>query len=313
MFGVVIPYFQRMRGLLYRAVRSVIDQTGVSPPFIVIVDDGSPHPAWIELEAFSDAERRTMLVIEQLNAGVSVARNRALDAMPDAVDAIAFLDPDDVWHDDHLLAAQTALDHGCDFYFADHIREGADYSRFVECALNLDDHIRLDSERELYDYQGSLFDVIVRRSPVGTSTVIYRRAIGPKVRFQTGLSANEDTLYWLYLLSNARNIVFCSKIMVSYGTGVGLFVSAKWGTMNRVRYLYDSDKFHTSLPMRFSLSSELREWNNHWLSDIRHEFAINILHLVRKKSDLDWNIIFQFALRHPKILIDFLKILIKKI
>jgi hypothetical protein len=42
--GVVIPYFQREAGLLHRALSSVAAQDH-RPVQVVVVDDGSPHPA----------------------------------------------------------------------------------------------------------------------------------------------------------------------------------------------------------------------------------------------------------------------------
>ena len=45
MIGVVIPYFQRMPGLLNRALRSVAAQEGQHPLQVYVVDDTSPVPA----------------------------------------------------------------------------------------------------------------------------------------------------------------------------------------------------------------------------------------------------------------------------
>jgi succinoglycan biosynthesis protein ExoW len=304
MIGVIVPYFQRSPGLLRRAVRSALDQSGIPPSLIVIVDDGSPHPARLELEAFSEAERRNIALIEQSNAGVSTARNRALDAMPDTIDTIAFLDPDDTWHADHLLNAQVVLDHGCDFYFADHIREGADCSRFVECGLNPADHIVIDAVRSLFNYAGSLFDAIVRQSPVGTSTVVYRRDIGPEVRFEMALSANEDALFWLKLLAQRPRIAFRGKVSVDYGTGVGLFASAKWGTARNLRYLADIAAYHRSLPRLFRLSPELDHWNKNWRRQIRRDFALNVMHIVRHRETFDWRCVGEYFAHEPMMFFD---------
>jgi succinoglycan biosynthesis protein ExoW len=144
-FGVVIPYFQRTPGLLARAVRSALDQTGVETPLIVVVDDGSPHPARLEIESFSEAERKTIVLIEQRNGGVSVARNRAIDAMPETVDIIAFLDPDDAWHTGHLANGNIALGRGAALYFTDYIRPGATRSTFELGGMKLEQHIPIPS------------------------------------------------------------------------------------------------------------------------------------------------------------------------
>ncbi len=304
MFGIVIPYFQRTPGLLARAVRTALDQIGVETPLIVVVDDGSPHPAVRELELFSENERATIRLIEQSNAGVSAARNRALDAMPDTIDTIAFLDPDDAWHADHLLNAQVALDHGCDFYFADHIREGADRSRFAECGVNSSDHIEFDVERKLFHFKGSLFDAIVRQSPVGTPTVVYRRSVDQSLRFDTSLSANEDALFWLNLLERKPRIAFCNRITVDCGVGVNLFASAKWGTARNLRYLADIAAYHRSLPRLFSLSPEIDHWNTNWRRQLRRDFALNLMHMVRHRQTFDWLSAGKYFAQEPMMLLD---------
>ena len=47
--GIVIPFFQRKSGLLARAVASVIAQEKAEAAAIIVVDDGSPRPARVEL------------------------------------------------------------------------------------------------------------------------------------------------------------------------------------------------------------------------------------------------------------------------
>ena len=77
---IIIPYFQRTPGILVETIRSVLAQTATDW-HLIVVDDGSPHPARNELEALTDEERVNIRIIEQPNGGVSVARNRGLDAV----------------------------------------------------------------------------------------------------------------------------------------------------------------------------------------------------------------------------------------
>jgi len=303
-FGVIIPYFQRAPGLLARAVRSVFNQTYVGPVVIIVVDDGSPCPALSELDGFSSSESVTIELIEQSNAGVSVARNRALEAMPAGVDVIAFLDPDDAWHPDHLARAAAALDLGCDFYFADHVREGAVETRFAECGLVPERHRVLEPSLRLFSYEGSLFDAIVRQSPVGTSTVVFRKAIAAGVRFETSLSANEDALFWLNLLQQNPRVGFCGDVTVQYGVGVNLFASAIWGTARNLRYLTDIAAYHRSLPRLFSLSPELAMWNEAWCRQVRRDFVLNLLHLARRRQAIDWRVVAGYWAREPMMTVD---------
>ena len=109
--AVVIPYFQIRPGILRRALNSVVAQN--LPPDtrveIIVVDDGSPHPARAETASLILSEAYGLTLIEQPNAGVSSARNAALRAVAHDTTFIAFLDSDDIWHPDHLATAIRAL------------------------------------------------------------------------------------------------------------------------------------------------------------------------------------------------------------
>jgi glycosyltransferase involved in cell wall biosynthesis len=64
---------------------------------IVVVDDGSTDDGAARLRQFADPRLK---VIRQDNAGVAVARTRAMREGRGAY--VAFLDADDIWHPDHL-------------------------------------------------------------------------------------------------------------------------------------------------------------------------------------------------------------------
>jgi len=307
--GVIVPFFQRKTGLLTRAIQSVFDQTYVGRIVIIIVDDGSPCAARCELDGFLSNEVLSIELIEQSNAGVAAARNRALEAMPADVDVIAFLDPDDSWHPDHLARAAVALDLGCDFYFADHVREGAVETRFAECGLVPERHRVLEPPLRLFAYEGSLFDAIVRQSPVGTSTVVFRKAIAARIRFKTSLSASEDSLFWLNLLQQNPRVGFCGDVTVQYGVGVNLFASATWGTARNLRYLADIAAYHRSLPRLFSLSPDLAVWNEAWCRQVRRDFVLNLLHLARRRQAIDWRVLAGYWAREPMMTVDAARII----
>src|SRR4051812_6876591 len=117
--GVVIPYFQRERGLLRRSVDSVIAQELPSNVRlnVVIVDDSSPWPARDELAEHPLLIRSELTIIKQPNGGPGAARNAALDFMSsEEIEYVAFLDSDDAWYPLHIATALEYLQ-GCDLYF----------------------------------------------------------------------------------------------------------------------------------------------------------------------------------------------------
>ena len=88
--SVVIPLYNK-GPYIKRALSSVIDQT-FQDFEIIVVDDGSTDNGADVVRSFDDLRIR---LIQQENAGVSVARNHGIDEAK--AELIAFLDADDEW------------------------------------------------------------------------------------------------------------------------------------------------------------------------------------------------------------------------
>ncbi len=115
--SVVIPAYNAA-AFVGEAVASVLGQTR-QPDEIIVVDDGST-------DGTAALVRRTypsVIVLEQPNSGVSIARNNGLDAARG--DWVAFLDADDVWAPTKLERQWARIAAGpsdlvcvhCNYYF----------------------------------------------------------------------------------------------------------------------------------------------------------------------------------------------------
>ena len=100
--SVLIPLYNKASEV-ERTVRSVLAQS-VLPLEIIIVDDGSTDAS---LEVVRAIESPLIKVITQPNAGVSVARNRAIREARG--EWVALLDADDRWHADYLAEQQRMI------------------------------------------------------------------------------------------------------------------------------------------------------------------------------------------------------------
>jgi hypothetical protein len=113
-FSVVIPAYNSA-ATLRRAVESVLAQSWPAHE-IIVVDDGSTDDTWPLAREFGDQVR----LIHQPNAGVSIARNRGVEAATG--DWLAFLDADDWYYPDRLRwhAEWIAGDDCLDFLTGDY-------------------------------------------------------------------------------------------------------------------------------------------------------------------------------------------------
>lgn len=96
MFTVIIPVYNKAR-TLGKAIESVYAQEERAWE-MVVVDDGSTDDFAAAIAPYASDER--IRVIRQKNGGVSVARNRAIEAAREPY--LAFLDADDEWLPNHL-------------------------------------------------------------------------------------------------------------------------------------------------------------------------------------------------------------------
>jgi succinoglycan biosynthesis protein ExoW len=282
MIGVVIPYFQRTPGLLARAMTSVANQCRRDLR-IYVVDDGSPRPANIELASLPAGFPHSITVLNQENGGPGMARNRALDALDDDVETVAFLDSDDAWRSGRLARACLALAAGADFYFADHQREGEADTRFTQCRYEPDGAVLAQEQGIFWCSPGTVSRSIVKRSPVGTSTVVVRRAALGGSRFNDVLrSAGEDTLLWLELLGK-RPRVACGLVSeVAYGKGLNVFGHGAWGDARSLRTTLDEMRSQHFLRTRFSLPPDLQAESLAQTRRLDLSFCANVLACARR-------------------------------
>lgn len=104
--SVIIPTYNRAR-YISEALRSVLSQS-VKPLEIIVVDDGSTDNTREVVGALQEANPHDCIrYIYQANAGASAARNRGIAEARGT--HIAFLDSDDRFASEHVLAQHLAL------------------------------------------------------------------------------------------------------------------------------------------------------------------------------------------------------------
>ncbi|HEV2608904.1 MAG TPA: glycosyltransferase family 2 protein [Noviherbaspirillum sp.] len=291
--AVVIQFYQKSEGILLKAVRSALGQTGVGEVKIYVVDDASPVPARRELQALIDAYPSAIDIIEQPNAGPAAARNRGLDSIGTEVEYVAFLDSDDEWVDNHLSNAMRALDAGFDFYFSDHFQLNQTVSAFNRAGrIDVARHPRIGDADMLHAYSGDMFDQILMGNIIGTSTVVYRYRKFSDLRFREEfVYAGEDYLFWLELARLTERIAFSSACECKYGPGVNIFSGSGWGTEKSLIRLHHEMKFKKALNKLFRLSDEQARSTEQAVQALRKSFVADVLHRVAHRKPLDIDVL----------------------
>lgn len=198
--SVIIPTYNRAHTVL-DAVDSVLGQR-FGDLELIVVDDGSTDDTAVRLAAVAD---RRLRCIRGRHAGVSAARN--LGVAHAAGELVAFLDSDDLWHQDKLAcevdflrrhpeidAVFTDLEkHHGDVVTPSFMRETAVFSRHLRKAAYPDGLVLEPREMRL---------CLLEEVPIKPSALTLRRgAFDAAGRFDETWSSSED---WEFLLRLSR-------------------------------------------------------------------------------------------------------------
>ena len=104
MFSVIMPVYNGEK-FIDEAIESVFMQSE-NDWELIIVNDGSTDSTGEVLGKYDKNEK--IRIINQPNSGVSVARNNGMENAKG--DYIAFLDADDIWHDNHLETMKKLIE-----------------------------------------------------------------------------------------------------------------------------------------------------------------------------------------------------------
>jgi succinoglycan biosynthesis protein ExoW len=283
---VVIPFFQRSPGILRRALESIFAQDFVPTPSVIVVDDASPVPAVDEVASLPVEHAAHVTVIRQANAGPGAARNRALDALADDVDYVAYLDSDDIWLPGHLARAVAALEAGNDFYFSNyrdigHVEGAFEVRQRLEVAL----HEPVSGMPDIRLFSGDLCGAVLTACPVETSTVVFRWSEFRRLRFRREFRhAYEDLMYWFEIGSASALVVFSPVVGTQYGEGVNIYRSVEPNSEADMRLVVGSTMFGAGVRRVHRLTETQRSAVKSRLNRNRRALAYHLLHRARRRQ-----------------------------
>ena len=200
---VIIPLFNKQKWI-NRCVTSILNQSYTNIE-ILVVNDGSTDNSLAELDKIDDSK---IQVINQINGGVSSARNTGIDKASGKY--MAFIDADDEWNPMHL-------------YW---LVEG--FRKFPQAVLTCTDYVEIfdnikkpvlvkKSNINIHLIDNYLATLATGRFLLSGSSVLIKSSviIENKLRFNETMILGEDINYWL-LLERIGSFVFCDYIGLLY-------------------------------------------------------------------------------------------------
>lgn len=202
LISVIIPVYN-VADYLRKCVQSVLDNT-YRDLEVICIDDGSTDQSGEILDQMAADDCR-MIVIHQKNAGVSVARNRGLQAAGGQL--IAFIDSDDFIHPQYFASMLSCMEH----------REASlvvcGYRKFDETEIISPVRYKTIHYKRLS--RENFFDNLTARNMIWAR--LYRREDIGDLSFSPEVRISDDTLFNLSVISNIKDIkVYATEVPLYY-------------------------------------------------------------------------------------------------
>ncbi|MGN0335140.1 MAG: glycosyltransferase [Lachnospiraceae bacterium] len=205
--SVIVPVFNTAR-FLEKCITSIINQT-IYDLQIILIDDGSTDESGAICDKFAERDDRIM-VIHQVNAGVSAARNAGLR---EAIGRyIAFADSDDVLPEDayEILLNKMTIQSGL---IMGRMQRISEYGEFLDESTEFDTEtigreafIKELFEEKKLSYLGFLWDKLFLREVIEKNDLSFHPAI----------ALNEDRLFLLQYMLQVQTVLLDHHIVYYY-------------------------------------------------------------------------------------------------
>lgn len=207
MISIVIPLYNKQESFP-RTIESVISQTFTQWELIIVNDGSSDHSGELAREICKRDKR--IRLIEQKNAGISVARNNGIAAAKN--DLIAFLDADDCWCPDNLMSLVSLVElypkYSWFSTFAKNVCSDEDRNKLLcENKFMKVDEIKANSIIvDFFQHTLCNPDNLIHSS----SVMIHRTAINKAGGFPAGVAIQEDGDFF-FRLAMKEKVVLLQK------------------------------------------------------------------------------------------------------
>ena len=197
--SIIVPVYN-CRDYLERCVNSLLQQTHRDLQ-LIIVDDGSSDGSGELCDRFAGADSR-VTVIHQKNAGVSAARNAALEVATG--EYIGFVDADDYIREESYAVALEAME-GVDIVMWDTVTVWNNGNTAPDTIPLLEKDCVIARE----DWTPQL----LAQMAGSACRCLYRRKLLTDATFPVGIKLSEDRLFNLHAMGKAKGLRYLKRGM----------------------------------------------------------------------------------------------------
>ena len=197
--SIIVPVY-KVEKYIKNCIDSILKQS-YRDWELLLVDDGSPDSSAQICDEYALKDDR-IIIIHKVNAGLSSARNVALDLSLNC-DYITFLDSDDFWHPEYLsIMMKMCIENDADIVKCSFIRGNN----------NVFPNIKLYHDIKAYDnhsiFLSGMANIII-------CAKIFKKSLWNDIRMPIGLYNEDDWTTWK-LYYNAKCIIITSDSLYYY-------------------------------------------------------------------------------------------------
>ena len=195
--SVIMPAYNAEK-YIEEAIKSVLNQT-FSELELLVLDDCSTDGTFKLVSGIANKDSRIQLHKNEKNMGVARTRNKGIDLARGKY--IAFLDSDDIWHNEKIMKQITLAENS-------------------ESCIVYSSYALIDEEgnHKNADYivpEQTDYEAMLCENVIGCSTVLLPKHIADNYRFMVDYY-HEDYVYWMQVLRDGYKARGLQEVLVDY-------------------------------------------------------------------------------------------------
>ena len=193
LISIIIPYFKK-KEFFEKTIHSVLNQTYSNFEIFIVYDDENKGDLDF-VKKISELDSRINLIINNQNLGAGQSRNKGIKHSNG--EYIAFIDADDLWHQDKLLMQIEFMQ--SNNYYISHTS--------YDIINEKEDKISSRKVKTL------TYDQLLKSCDIGLSTVILKKNLLDDDILFPELKTKEDYVLWLKITRKGQKIVALDKTL----------------------------------------------------------------------------------------------------